>query len=238
MYRRITLPAVGVVCAVLAGAAAAYGGTHSTIRMSWDTCDPQTREIRFTGPTSYRLVFSAADFTPGPTADDNVGTEIEFLVYPAGIPDAWRFDDEGCQTGSQIIFSSSGLSGVCPALKGGNPFAITHYGFEPLSRVARVRLLDVYDTLVPAPNTRYTVWQVTFDMAYAVAGPGAPPETCGGADVPVLIALQFATLLTLRGESAALQTAPGDLSYVYWNHETGPVNTLPATWGHLKGLYR
>jgi hypothetical protein len=241
MNRMLALFAVGLACTACAGTASGQGDTQATFRMSWGTCEPQFANTFFTGPTGYNLVLSAADLTPGPTADDHLGTDVQLVVEPGaadGFPDAWRFDELGCQPVDAVTLSNAPLNPVCPAMTGPRPLAITYiYPLDEATNSMRIRLAIVYDDVSPAPNTRYTIWQVTFDMAKAVAGPGTPGVTCGGADRQMRIRCDFAQLATIRGVLASFRTAPGDLDYVTWNMGA-PVRTEPATWGRLKGLYR
>jgi hypothetical protein len=208
--------------------------------MSWGTCDPQVVDAVFTGPGVYDLVLSAAGFTPGPTADDHTGTDLELVVQPigaGGLPDAWRFDDLGCQQSGRVAVSGAALNAECPALAGPNPIAITSVSpFEDAAGVVRIRVACAHDTRSPTPGTRYTLWMVSFDMTSADAGEGTPGATCGGADRHVRIGSAFAELSTLRGVAAAFQTAPGDQATVTWNESLVP--TGATTWGRVKGLYR
>jgi hypothetical protein len=136
-----------------------------------------------------------------------------------------------------LSFSSGPLSKSCPALRGANPLAITAYFYDPEAMTAPIRLGIAYDAVSPAPGTRYTMWQLSFDMTNAVTGPGTPGVSCGGADTQLHITCTEATLSTMRGESAPFHTAPGDVDFVTWNVGP-PVPAVAATWGRLKGLYR
>jgi len=221
------------------------GGAEPTLRLSWDSCDPQIVSKWFTTPTTYKLVISAADFSPDPTDDDLIGVAMVLPVTclpgcGGGFPDAWRFDDLGCQTSSQVKYSRKPLNADCPALGGMNPWSLTLMDAPDAWGQAHIRLGVVWDNPVtPGPNTRYTVWQVIFDMSYAEAGVGTPGTSCGGAGSAMSIGYDQAYFLSQTGGGARVyaRTSPGDSGFVLWNHE-GEVPTRSTTWGRVKAQYR
>src|SRR5262245_45973924 len=89
-------------------------------RISWASCDPWNKNIPFS-PSPLVLVYSATGLSSA-----NVGTDSNLHIYPA-VPDAWRFDDAGCQTGSQLLLGTNAFNKACPALKGANSLTITQY---------------------------------------------------------------------------------------------------------------
>lgn len=241
MNKMLVLLYTGAAC--LGGAGVAWGqtSTQATIRMSWATCDPQNVDALFIGPTPYTLVVSAADFAPGVTADDHLGTETLLAIVPTAgsdFPDAWRFDEPGgCQTGTQLFCTSAGMGKTCPGINPASSW-FSLYGFDPATNQAWLRLARAYfEVYSPEANRRYVLWQVSFDMSYAVVGAGQLGMTCGGADTQVRIVCAQALLYTARGDAVPFQTAPSDLDHVTWNMGP-PVQTVSATWGRLKGLYR
>jgi len=240
MNKMLALWVVAAACIAWAGAASGEPDTQATLRMSWGTCEPQLADVLFILPTTYTLVLSAAGLTPGPAADDHTGTDVGLVVEPlagSAFPDAWRFDAAGCQTGAAVSLSNAELDPGCPTLKGTAPVAITYVGpYDETAGSLAIRLATTYDVRSPAAGQRYTLWQVTFDMTKAMAGPGTAGETCGGADGRLRIRLAFADLFTARGVAAAFLTAPGDLADATWNGALVP--TVTTGWGRLKGLYR
>ena len=220
------------VFASLALLAATAGAAHAQfVRCSWSTCDPQNINQDFVGPGAYSLVVSMIN------ADQpNVGHDVTLAVYPE-IPDAWRFDDSGCQTGAQLVVENGGpLSKTCPAMRGPNPFPITFYGYDNGTGRGTLRMLNTYDTFDPAPDLRYLLWAVTFDHTYSVVGPGAPGETCGGAEVPVSLEILRTEYLRQDGGKDFAQTAPGDGNPCLWNQSV--VSTQQTTLGRVKAQYR
>src|SRR5262245_12089074 len=156
--------------ACLAGMAHAEG----CARISWASCDPWNKNINYVGPGLYTLVYSATGLS-----SSNVGTDSNLHIYPA-VPDAWRFDDAGCQTGSQLLLGTNAFNKACPALKGANSLTITQYAPD-LAGEADLRLAITYDNATPLPATRYTVWVITFDHTFSTTGPTNPGVDCGGA---------------------------------------------------------
>jgi hypothetical protein len=217
--------------------------------MSWGAaCPTVVSNMAFTTATTYPMYIAIKNLTAN---DVNVGTDINLFIG-RGVPDCWRFDDAGCQTGSQVSINNNGTK-LCPMLRGTNPLAITafqYYGSESPTR-ENVRLAITYDNnVVPAPGTTYIAWNVIFDHTFSVTGAGAPPATCGGAAQPLCIAMtdpsmrDYASvqsvLLENTGTAAPLTFAAPTDGYLTWNgglNCPGAVPTEPATWGKLKALY-
>jgi hypothetical protein len=202
-------------------------------RLSWDGCDPQVPDKTYNpvlSPQNYVLVVSAIGLT-----QPMIGHDSQIFIGPA-VQDAWRFDEAGCQTGSQLTISDNGMPKAgCPALKGGTPLPITDYSYDPVAMNCQLRLAIAYDALVPDPAQRYSLWVITFNHDYSVVGSGVPGATCGGVEKGMLFDLDT-KLALLSGAVVRPQTQPGD-HQVTWNG--GPfVPTVPATWGKVKGLYR
>jgi len=242
MKRGLVLLVLTVACLAVAGTVAAQD-TQGTVRFSWDGCDPQVVNKNWAAPGVYAMVISGDNFTAGDDADNNVGAEFKFDVRPVTglLPDAWRFDDTGCQTGTYLTLSTNGFSKTCAAFKGANPFPITFYGTDTANPTfAQCILSNTYDKFTPLAATRYTFWVVSFDHTYSTVNPTNPGVDCGEVDAQLCIGPWWAVLLTQRGVSAKLQTKVGDSPYVTFN---GPstcdgVPAVPATWGKVKSLYR
>lgn len=243
MKRGLVLLVVCVACLAVAGTATARD-SDGTYRISWDGCDPQVLDKVFTTASIYKFVISGDNFTPGATEDNNLGYDFKVQVRPvvAGpLPDAWRFDDAGCQTGSQISLSFSAFSKACPTMAGGAPLPITQYGVDSGNPAyAEIRLAVAYNDVVVQAGLRYTFWQVSLDHSFSVVAPTTPPNDCGEADAQLCIGVTETVLATLRGDSAKLQVKPGDVNYVTWNTPAtcDGVPSVPATWGKVKSLYR
>ena len=249
MKRGITIFAVTV--AVLCAVAPAGWAQTPNLRLSWGTCSPQVQNANFAAAT-FNMVVSARNLT---AADANVGTDVTVYVGP-NVPEAWRFDDAGCQTGSQITFNPAALSKACPVMKGANSLTITNAAYDPAGTAGprlNIRLAITYDTFTPAPGTEYTLWQVGFNHAFSAAGTDADPNTCDQGDLPQCIGATKGVsttdpqtnpsiLLAATGIPVPFLYASPDDEFLTWNSIAAggcnPVPALPATWGKVKGLYR
>src|SRR5687767_2543708 len=73
---------------------------HGTLSLSWDTCSPVVANLEspVAGPVSLVASVTGNDQT-------HSGYFIRFFVHGVGgpLPDAWRFDLAGCQTGGQFL---------------------------------------------------------------------------------------------------------------------------------------
>jgi len=205
--------------------------------------------MAYTTPIVYNMVVGVKNCT---TADQNVGTDFQ-IYYGPNVPDAWRFDDAGCQTGSQVVLSNS-TTKACPSMKGANSLAITNIAMEPtgapggLSRM-NVRLSITYDAFTPAAGVVYTVWNVAFNHAFSSTGPTPPDNsTCGNADQPLCISMTSTTdpslqpsfLLTTTNINEYFTFADPLDQFLLWNSATGcpaSVPTKTSTWGAVKSLY-
>jgi len=228
-----------------AGVANAQG--HGCARLSWGTCDPQVADKVWSGPLGpYQIIYSI--FGSG---DGNVGTDsqvrIRNLNEPGGsqatTPDAWRFDDTGCQTGSQLTLDNKALSKACPAYSGLNPLVITQFA-QDVDGSSFLRLAITYDNFFPLATTRYTAWRMLFDQTFGVTGPSDPGNTCGGAELGENFSFDFANVLALTGFQLPLVNCdptgaglPANTELTFNGGCPQPVATVPATWGKLKGMY-
>lgn len=214
--------------------------TQATFRMSWNSCDPQRPDTVFAGPGRYKLIISVANLTPGRNADDNLGTEMELPITPdegAEVPDAWRFDNAGCQTEARFATGNGAFNSACRALLGSDPIALAFYDYHSETKTCAIRLANAYGVFSPAAGVRYTAWQLWFDMTRAVMGPGVPAVSCGGAEKRVRIYAKMPRLIAARGVYLDLRPTPGDRGYLLWGEEA-PVATEPITWARVKAIYR
>jgi hypothetical protein len=200
-------------------------------RLSWGTCDPQVPNQNFSGPGVYTLVLSVQG-----AATVNEGHDSELRIHPA-VPEAWRFDDAGCQTETRLNLQNAGVNGSCPAMLGNNPLSITSYYLD-VDGSAALRLAVTYDDLATVAGQRYVLWQIGFDHSHSIAGTDADPATCDGAAVGLNFTVTPQILQT-NGIALAASMEPGDQP-VTWNggQASNRTRVQPTTWGRLKGLYR
>lgn len=241
--KAVRLLAAVALLASLSGAAHAQTGCA---RLSWNTCDPWVLNQNFVSPGQYRLVESVYGLgTP------NVGTDTQIQIWwhtSPYIPDAWRFDDGGCQSGRMTV-SNANFSKSCPAMKGTNTQVNAYYVVDPNGR-ATIRLAIAYDPVAPIATGRYALWQVTFDHSLSAVGPTpADQSSCGYADACGLMSFDFVRVFTTTGQVLSLPGCDVPCFDAAWN-ATGycadwppyfqcfPVPTQAQTWGRVRATYR
>jgi len=176
-------------------------------------------------------------------ADRNVGVDIH-LFFTASVPDAWRFDDAGCQTSSRVTTNNLADTKSCPAMLGSNPLAITNLTYETAAHRENFRLAYVYDPFTPAPGVIYTMWNIVFDHTHSVSGTDGDGSTCDNAGLPMTISMSDPSdvvnesfILTAQGVDEPFHFADPKDQFVTWNGEQ-PVAAAPATWDRIKSDYR
>lgn len=196
--------------------------------LSWATCEPQTLNQNFTGPGIYDLVVAARDLPPTTSGHDS---QIQVLFngdFTPALPDAWRFDNGGCQGPSRLQAEPVAVGG-CPALLGAN--AVTHFSYTIAPNGPELDLTATYDDLASDPSARYVLWRIRFDHSNSIAGSDSNPTTCDGAETGLQFELRSQVFLGNGGQL----DAPGGSAL--WQGGP-PVRAQQTTWGHLKGLYR
>jgi len=210
--------------------------------ISWgSSCPAQEKNVNFTGPGVYHMWVGIKNLTP---ADVNFGTDLR-IEYGPPVPDAWRFDDTVCQTGSGVTLNNDPNTPSCPSLVGTLPLAITAFTYDPVGQTMEIRLAVVYDDYTPASGVTYTIWNLLFDHSGSIAGTDANDATCDHAEQPLCFAfhdpndLSLASYLALTGGVHAYLTFanPSD-QFASWNMGCQPVPAKTTTWGRIKGTYR
>lgn len=238
------------VCSGL-GAASLAQAADGSLAMSWETCTPPvdpTAANKIPGTTKASLIFSV-------TGNDQTHNayQVRFLVSAANrtTPDAWRFDNDGCQGDALLAinnFPPAAISKACPAFKGASALEIKGYdNVNPtpdqpyLATQMRGNLAVTYPPTVANPATRYFLAQFEFDHLFSVDGAGDPPNSCGGNDVPVCFALLRPSGYVRVSDGIEYPFAASN-SYVTYG--ATPLAGCPetpakaATWGQIKSQYR
>lgn len=211
--------------------------------LSWTAdCSSPLRNQIFAGPGSYVLCVWVKNLT---SANENVGFQL-FLTCNAtfgDVPDAWRFDDAGCQQGRY----TSDQEGGCPAMTGTNPVSSAHLQYEATGQRMVFGYTVSYDAMTPLPKTTYLLWHLSFDQTKSVLETDTDPSTCDHAGDPVCFMIvdpadpNFPSFL-LSASNVRTPLAFGDPpdQYAGWNGICPPIidATQSGTWGRLKGLYR
>lgn len=231
-------------CFVLALLSAALpAGADPTVRLSWDTCDPIVPNQDFTGPDVDLLVASATDIS-----GSHIGYALGLIVLAADgapLPDAWRFDADGCFGADELYADHYAVTKSCPVLITSNPSVGLGVFFDvpgnPPGSLS-IRFLMVGDATTASPAVRYTLARIFFDHTRAVAGFGVPGETCGDAEIPVCIYLKEALLYPPDPPPVPMNLENAGITWQGAHFGAGAcmaaIPARPSTWGRMKALYR
>lgn len=91
----LVLAALGVILSSVSTPLRAGTGF---VRLTWNECDPITQNLNFTGPGQIATLIVSVTGSDHVNRGHRVKVAIRNLAA-AGFPDAWRFDDAGCQSG-------------------------------------------------------------------------------------------------------------------------------------------
>ena len=229
---------LSLVLAGLAGPASAQTGT---INFWWDVCNdvatPANQNKTFTGPLVCSQVLSLSN--AGDTAEGN-DLAISIRSSSHALPDAWRFDAAGCNS-SRAAATVAGVTKLCPPFLGTAALPVFQFSYDATTGTGLLQLGVAFDDFHPSPATTYTLWQISYDHAQSVAGPGTPLLTCGGAEGAICFTLVRAFIL--NGQNAEVPATVGH-GFVTWNDPLatsgcpGSVAAGQVTWGAIKSQYR
>lgn len=206
------------------------------VDMTWDGCTGPLNKIPPPqGPLFLYLTVTGIDQL-------HKAYDVRFIYGNAAqqVPDAWRFDVDGCE-GSTLI-AQNVFSKACPAFMqaGTGNLQIRKVEFSPptdpyVTTLMRVLLANAYAP-VPStnPGTTYLLEEVKFDLTYAVAGVGDPPNTCGGLEQELDFKVNYASYLDLNGIEVPFGRARNPLQVSV----DGSVPARPTTWGAIRAQYR
>jgi hypothetical protein len=255
------------LCALLATLLAPTPATADFF-VSWDGCEPDFGSNRDWSATDHVLTvfvknvqgdFNAVDFVLA--VDGRCAATSQF------IPEAWRFDPDGCQAGMLRVERPSGDE-ACPGLTpglGGVELTTVSPGFVYPGTGMHPGVIEVPAILIrvahsfPLTNLEasksYVVAKIRFDMSSTVAGADPSGKLCGCGSTPIGLQVVTGNLegpfgpLTVYGENWAgwndyflcivgLRTG--------WKTSAAPAGdpsclttaVQPSTWGQLKASYR
>lgn len=234
--RLITLPALFLL--------ATSASASPSASVNWGSCPfpagASTNRNMGSGPKETITV--TAKGLSGPV---QAGQVILRFAAPGGLPDAWRYDEAGCEAG-RVSFENDAAADPCPPLVGANPRSIAKFEYDVLTQTGRLTYVQAFDVLNADPNVTYTIGRFTFDHS--------PPDPCGCLETPVCIAISYATYLDGAGNEIPYVIGQG---YLTWNDPTNsshcpntgscdlcitgacvPTPVHPGTWGSLKASYR
>ena len=223
-----------------------------TVDLSWNECSPIVPTLERGAPGPITLFASVVGQDQGHMAYQvflYLDSPPPFFV----LPDAWRFDADGCQGSSRVEIRHVPTATVvkaCPAMQGPQPgIQIKEYTFDPLVSRARCVLATAYPPGVESPNPaiRYFLMAVVLDHTNSVTGGGTPGVTCGGFERDVVIDFDPNCVgigcghtpnpiwLDLQGNEHEFAIGNGSLRFC---GSCEPVPAAASTWGMIKGRYR
>jgi hypothetical protein len=215
-----------------------------TVDMTWDGCTgPVDKTTNVAAPYSIFVTVIGHD-------EGHKGYDVRIIYGNASqqVPDAWRFDANGCEGSSLVTMDFN--SKACPRFQqnsSGNVGPITKVEFSPPFDPYPVTLMRalfawVYSPDVTAvnPGTRYLLVRIGFDLSQAVPGPGTPGITCGGFEEPMCFRLSNASFLDTNNVEKLFNRSNPMLAVSFNGAGVcpGAVPAKPATWGSIKGQYR
>jgi len=213
-----------------------------TVDITWDGCTGPVDKTTTT-PGFYSIFITVIGQDQPTRAYD---VRVVYGNAAQEVPDAWRFDADGCETTARIQQDAD--SKECPPFgeSASNNFVIRSVRFTQPSDPYPQTLMQVLFAQSSAPGnaanpaTRYLLERIRFDLNAAAAGEGSA-TTCGGLEQPMCFSLVHATFLDVdRNEIPFNRSRP--MLTVSFN---GPPGECPwaaparaATWGSLKDQYR
>ena len=205
-----------------------------TVDLSWDGCTGPVDKTTTT-PGIYNLFITELGHDQPHKAYD---VRIIYGDATQNVPDAWRFDADGCE-GTSLI-TQDVTSKLCPPFWQNAPGAlqIKKVEFSPpqdgyATTLMRILLANAYGEVnVVVPTTRYLLEVIKFDLSAAVVGAGSPPATCGGFEVPMNFKLTYAIWLDLAGNEIPFNRSRTTVSF------NGVVPVRAETCGSIKSQYR
>jgi hypothetical protein len=136
--------------------------TDPTVNINWSECPGNPRKINRTaaeGPVATAIV-TARGFT-GAVRATQAWLFIRHYPYQ-DLPDAWRFDDAGCQAGKFKTPLEAGGAG-CAFLAPSPTQTITNFSVGEVG--GRAVFAMVFDPLTPNPAATYTIARFEFDQS-------------------------------------------------------------------------
>ena len=247
MTRHFIPPVAASFALVLVCTPSPARAAHGTIDLSWDVCTPVVSDIASPVAGPLRVVASVLG-----NDQTHKAYSVIFQLGDASdqVPDAWRFDAEGCQ-GLPLIqinhLPPADLAPACPAFSGNEvPLTLKFYSPMPLdSGLPTTLMRGVMASSYLSPRTadpgqRYHLASFVFDHTNSVIGPTTPGVGCGGFETAIFIKL----LVGERpGPTCAYLSASDDIAYPFDAGNilvsvNGSVPAAQTTWGLIKSAYR
>jgi hypothetical protein len=177
-----------------------------------------------------------------------------------GMPDAWRFDPDGCAAGGfKTPETSAGTN--CAFLGGVNFIGVSRAEYIEQTGQEKFAYANFHDATAVNLSKRFTIAQFRFDQSAAFDGLGLRPDSCGCLEQPLCLHLTSATWTGADGIERSFLIQQ---EFLNWEDPSGSVgcpiacdlcpdipppapnpcaNQQPTaarsrTWGSLKAGYR
>jgi hypothetical protein len=229
-----------VLLLAVLSATSARGAGVGSVALSWDACNGPINRALAPG-TKVALVASVYGQSLGHKA-----FQVRIFLRPVGsvLPDAWRFDQGGCQGLQRISFEYLQAADACPAFQGDLPSVqVPDYAFDPVYNRWRIVFADAYPSGIaaPDPNVRYEMARIVFDHTHSVVGSASPDGSCGGLETPMCFYLRTAEWVSMTGDEVPFLVNQDFLTVndpTFVSCGSSEVPARPATWGAVKAQYR
>jgi len=223
--------------AVAAVSQAAVG----TVNITWDNCSGPVDKTT-TAPGVYAIFLTVIGHDQPQRAYD---VRVVYGNASQTVPDAWRFDADGCQ--ASVGIRQDITSRACPPFSQNAAGALqirkVQFSFptDPYAQTLMLVLLANSYANVNSVNssTRYLLERIEFDLGSAVAGAGSPPATCGGFGEAICFQVSNASFLDLDGNELPFNRSGATLVASFNGTSACPGSAFqPKTWGSIKNQYR
>ena len=230
-----------------------------TISLTWDGCvGPVVKSLAPGDKISlYASVIGQTALYEAHAVDVMVATSCPGSVAGGGglgpLPDAWRFENGGCQNPSSTSpyltidqYPPPELAATCPAFQQGSEPSVQVKGFtyDAATGMGRLRCWSAYPSHPIAsvnPATRYHLARFVIDQTKGGVGPSVPGSTCGGLETPLCLSLGYIAWLDLQGSEFGWTIGNQCVTVNDPTNSTkcaGATAVRAATWGSLKAQYR
>ena len=218
------------------------GHAAGTVRLNWNPCT--TGPVVTSGGPGDAVMFWATVYGH---EESHQGYEIRVTLQAPtemSFPDAWRFDDAGCQDPSLGLLNINPLASTpfCPRFSQTfNAVTIQSYTYDGATDGANIAVAAVYPTAATTdPALRYSLFSARFDHAFSTVEPTVPGTSCGGLATPICIAVTKAEWTRSDGVVLPFTIQPNAITF---NDPQGLVcaAATPAraeTWGAIRQMYR
>jgi len=239
--RRLGLSAT-LVCGILIVATHDALGA-ARVHLSWDACPSALDDIEVAPGDGCRI---ALWVTGQEEPQRGYAARLVLVAGSGAFPDAWRFDEGGCQPEGMVAIYPFGpptpTTGCRSLFSGGaNPSWAAQFSYDPLDSHAYIDVTVDYGSVSGAPNPTSSYWLIhaIFDHFYSAAG-SSGSGTCGGVTESICVRMQHGYYVSEDG-SHVDWSSEDDILHSGLVGSSQACSAVPAratTWGTIKSQYR